>query len=706
MNYLDFDPTIKAARRPQNSTSSTNSTQDFLAHDPTAIRAQGANDRPLQIGESREMGLLDYAKLGLVDTPEGRINVIAQAMGVDPKYIGRQGDRMMYYDPQTGTRHDITTEGLGPKSMEFAGSLIGKALPIAGSMAGAAAGTPAGPGAMWAGGVGGAMVGEAGRQALGSMLEKKTPMGIAAEIGIEGATELLPGGAAYLGMKGARSRLAHELQNGGIVDAGRVSRLQELENRFGIPLTQAERTGLPSMLIEQKRLLNKPGASDVLRPWLDDRGKKVFDAIESFASDFSNVDSVYDANRMTKDAVTNTVTNLKRARTEAANPLYKQAFEEAGEVDVSGVVGMIEKDLPKLAGKQEQKAKDILSMLGGKMARETGPDGKEVVRPVIPLEVVNNIKLELDDMIAGAQAGGNTNLVAKLTSTKNALVDAADAASPTYREARDAWRGYTDPKSGVKVADVADGLIGEVGSRQRWERESDAIRTIFGAGSSPETILRARMTVGAENPDAWNAMLKGYLLDNLRSIKAVSGEAVNPNIGGLYFKRTLGDPHQAAMLKAAMTPEQFEKFEAIGELLHLSSKAGGKESATHYLSAADAKAERMAPKGVIAGTARALEAVNPLSWENKARSWIGGLEADAVERFERALAEAMVRPDGLNKIRYLQVLTPNQQRFRAAATMFADDMLGSAAETSTSSPRSMGVPLRDPSQWMEYDKNK
>jgi hypothetical protein len=485
-----------------------------------------------------------------------------------------------------------------------------------------------------------------------------------------------------------------------------VNRLQGLENRFNIPLTQAERTGLPSMLIEQKRLVNKPGASDVLRPWLDDRGRKVFDAIESFADDFSRVDSIYDANRMTKDAVTDTVGKLKSARTESANPLYRKAFEEGGDVDVSGVIKMIEGDLPKLAGKQEQKAKDVLSMLQGKMRKGVGPDGKEVVEPFIPLEVVNNIKLELDDMIAGAQAGGNTNLVAKLTATKNALVDTADAATDTYKQARNAWKDYVDPKSGVKVSEVTDGLIGEVGGKQRWERESDAIRTIFGAGSSPETILKARLTVGAENPEAWNAMLKGYLLDNLRSIKAVSGEAVNPNIGGLFYKRTLGDPHQAAMLKAAMTPEQYEKFNAIGELLHLTSKAGGKESATHYMTAADNRARELAPKGLVVNAAKTAEVVNPLTWGDKTRSFISGLESDAVERFERALAEAMIRPDGLNKIRYLQVLSPNQERFRAAVTMFTDDMLSQAWDASTSSPRSMGIPLRDPSKWMEYDKSR
>jgi hypothetical protein len=704
MDYLDFDPTVKkgAATQP---TAGSNATQDFLAYDPTTIQSGGGARTP-QVGESKQMGLLDYAKLGLVDNPDGRLNVIAQAMGVDPKYIGREGDRMMYYDPQTGQRHDITTEGFGPKAMEFAGSMIGKAPTIIGSMAGAAAGVPLGPAGVMVGGIAGSAIGEGARQFLGSTLEEKTLPGVAGQIGLEAATELIPGGIAAIGMKGARSRLAHELQNGGAIDAGRVSRLQGLENQFNIPLTAAERTGLPSMLIEQKRLLNKPGASDVLRPWLDERGGKVFNAIESFASDFSNVDSVYNANKMVKDAVSDTVTGLKRARTEAANPLYKQAFDEGGDIDVSGVVGMIERDLPKLAGKQEQKAKDVLSMLTGKMRRTTGADGKEVVEPFIPLEVVNNIKLELDDMIAGAQAGGNTNLVAKLTATKNQLINTADAASDTYKQAREAWKGYVDPKSGVKVSDVSEGLIGEVGNKQRWERQSDAINTIFGAGSSPEIIAKARLTVGAENPDAWNAMLKGYLLDNLRSIKAVSGEAVNPNIGGLYFKRTLGDPHQAAMLKAAMTPEQFEKFNAIGELLHLSSKAGGKESATHYLSAADEKARRMAPKGGVVGAAKLAETVNPLSWENKARGFISGLEDDAVERFERALAEAMIRPDGLNKIRYLQVLTPDQQRFRAATTMFVDDMLGSAASTATSDPKSMGIPLRDPAQWMDYDQNR
>lgn len=703
MDFLDFDPTT-----PRNATAPTGgnatATQDFLDFDPTAISAPGANSRPLKIGESREMGLMDYAKMGLVDTPEGRINVIAQAMGVDPKHIGRQGDRMMYYDPQTGAQHDITTEGFGPKAMEFAGSIIGKGFPIAGSMAGAAAGVPAGPAGMLAGGVGGAMLGEAGRQLVGSRLENKTAGGVASEIGLEGLSELIPGGAAYLGMKGARSRIAHELQNGGTIDAGRVNRLQELENRFNIPLTQAERTGLPSMLIEQKRLLNKPGSSDVLRPWLDDRGRKVFDAIESFAGDFSPVDSVYNANKMTKDAVTDTVKKLKTDRTAASQPLYQRAYEEGKAIDITDVKRNIDGQLKNLVGSQEEKMRRVSNILKDKAQTVVGLDGAK--REVLPLNILDNLKQEMDDMISSAKANGNTNLVERLTSAKNSMLEVADTAAPTYPQAREAWKSYVDPQSGIPVADVAEGLVGEVAQRQRWERQSDAINTIFGAGSSPEIVAKARLTVGAENPDAWNAMLKGYLLDNLRSIKAVSGEAVNPNIGGLYFKRTLGDPHQASMLKAAMTPEQFEKFEAIGELLHLSSKAGGKESATHYLSAADAKAERMAPKGVIAGTARALEAVNPLSWENKTRGWIGGLEADAVERFERALAEAMVRPDGLNKIRYLQVLTPNQEKFRAAATMFADDMLGSAVETATSSPRSMGVPLRDPSQWMEYEKNK
>jgi hypothetical protein len=655
------------------------------------VQGDIAPENNSRFGGYDRLSPIDYIKLGAVDTGQGQLRVIADAMGVDPKYVGRVGDKIQYFDPETRQVRIVDTDGLAQKGYEFFGNLVGKLPTAVGSVVGGVLGTAGGPAGTVAGGIAGAGLGEAGRQLIGSTMEDKTASHVLGEVGKEMAWEAPFAGAAGVGMRAARNKLVHELQQ----DAGRLNHaamreLSEAEARHGVPLTVAERTGLPSMLNEQIRLANKPGSGDVLRPWLDERGKKVFDAIERYADAYSDVGSVYDANKATKSAFAGTIGDMKAARTKAASPLYEKAFKEAGAVDVTPVMRSISEELPKLAGRHEKRMQDVLGMLGGKS--EGG---------MMPLETLDNVKKAIDDMIGTARKDENMHLVSRLTGVKNNLVNLADEASPSYKQARETWRTYEDKASGFNVNDLSEGMVGEIADKSMREREADAINMLFGKNSSPEIVLKARLTVGRENPEAWNAMIKGYLLDNLYSIKATSGHATHPNVGGMFFKRTLGDPQQKAMLKTAMTPEQFATFEEIGKLLELTGKAAGKESGTHWLMAMDARAKNQAPKGAVARTARIAEGLNPLSWENKADRAIQGLEASKVTDFERALAEALVRPDGLSKIRYLQILTPSEQRLRAGVTMFINDMLGASGSTATGSSYS-DVPLRDPAKWQQY----
>lgn len=127
----------------------------------------------------------------------------------------------------------------------------------------------------------------------------------------------------------------------------------------------------------------------------------------------------------------------KQAR--EASPLYEKAFAEASDVDTSEVVGALQARVANAKGNIKTSLNKILGFLGNEVDT---PQGK-VFQPDTTLQGLHEAKLAIDDMLDAANKDSSMGRVVKreIMQVKQVLLDAMDAANPTYKEAREVFAG-------------------------------------------------------------------------------------------------------------------------------------------------------------------------------------------------------------------------------------------------------------------------
>lgn len=217
----------------------------------------------------------------------------------------------------------------------------------------------------------------------------------------------------------------------------------------------------------------------------------------------------------------------------ASKPLYDAAFAADIEQTAPHLVGMFD---------------DLTAAGFGRTAlRKAKQEFRTADLSKVPLmQRIDATKRAMDDMIGAALRKGEKNKARLVGDLKNEMLEAADAANPAYKLARDAWAGPTSYMSAIEqgrkiltpTTTPAD-LQGMLRGMSASEREGFRIGAV-------QRILDAFGDKGGELPD---------------------------------LTKVVNKPNIVAKLKALMSPEQGQQFETAlkfeAQLANVANRARG-----------------------------------------------------------------------------------------------------------------------------------
>lgn len=504
-----------------------------------------------------------------------------------------------------------------------------------------------------------------------------------AEGGLGERLEAAPAGAAFGAAGGAAGqaigqglnrwanrRVARDIQEMSDAD---VSRLQALSKQYGIQLTPAELTNLPSLQTQQKLLINNPGASETMARFYRNRaGNQVEPAVDKMLDSIAPFQGVDDAAAGARDAAKASMQQLAEERAAKASPIYRKAFDAGTSVDVKPVLkeidaiskrfpkdGKIRKQLGHVAklltvgvNDQDKNTKALLQAMAG-------PGKKLPDRlPMDDLEVLHGAKLEIDDLIAQARAkvekGGGKTSIAILGEVQEQLLRAMDKASPDYATARGI---FGDLSPGVDQ--VREGVAGVIAGLPDTQLRLAAGKIFNKNQVSVTGAMQARRHIQEADPLAWQAIKRAFVEEQW--IKATQEAAIGQgepiNAGARFRKQLFGNRRQKDLLRAVMEPAEFQQLGELSELLEATGrvKALGSDTAWNQEAQRAMKADSRGFWSSIIGSIN-FDVLKDVS---------ARLDQVGYREHTEKLAAAITSPEGLELLKELKRITPNQKYRRA-----------------------------------------
>jgi len=256
-------------------------------------------------------------------------------------------------------------------------------------------------------------------------------------------------------------------------------------------------------------------------------------------------------------------------RQNKAGPLYRKAFTEKPDVDISSVIGIIDKRLATAKGK----IRDGLLNAKKLLMKPDLEEGAEVLDT--SLKGLHDAKMELDDLIAGGKETGLGNTARRnYRDIKNQLLKVMDEASPDYAKAR---RIFSSESDVVGQVTTKKGVIGKLAKLEGDDVEKAAKMILSPTASSPQIVARAKNVIIKQGgKEAWDHLIRVHLKQRFREVVKTG----TTNIGGQLRKRLFGDIGQREILQTAMDPIQFRNFNDFMEVLERTASTAGRESTT------------------------------------------------------------------------------------------------------------------------------
>lgn len=572
-------------------------------------------------------------KAAFVDDPQQKIRIYAQArFPNDPNAESRYRivDGQVAYQGSDGNLYLESGGTLKP----LAGGLSRAFLPTLGGALGVVGG-PAGAAA-------GAAAGEGYNKLIGNMLgEEQTIAGNAADMALEGGLAL----AGYgLGSGVARMAEGSTARDIGRYNARSAQDLMSAQNRVSsqlgarIPLEAAQITNLPSVKARSHYMRMMAGeAADTFSRFDEAQDKAAYQAVTRFFDDLSPVDDAYDATARVQGAARGAIDRAQSVATEVGKRYYPEAERSAAQVNVQPIVddidGLLNTVKDTKLQSQLQEIRRALYMGDGETL-DTSLQGADEVKKI------------LDRMLE--QKGPDSlqrRAIGVVKRIRENVIKAAEEASPDdYAFARAAVAPMLEYKR-----ELEQSVIGAIANLKNPKAQT-AANMLFNM-QSPTVIGRARHAISAEDPEAWNAILRGFLWGKFAKAgqENVEGEAINR--GAKFAKAVFGNPEQQKVMRASMTPEQFSIFTDLMNVLKATGRVQRAGSRTEFnrLVSEDLKSE-------AAPVASALRTIsNPTKWAEAFQEY-------RTEAYAARVAEVMTSPDALSKLKELKKVSPTSRR--------------------------------------------
>jgi len=354
-----------------------------------------------------------------------------------------------------------------------------------------------------------------------------------------------------------------------------VAVAKEASEQTGVPLFQAQKTGVPATLEKQSFVAQLPAGTKSAVKALRGQNKAAGDAVENFLNTIAPPESVVTAQSRTRSAAQAAIDNAKRIRAEKTSPLYKSAFEKSADVNIAPIKDYIKSSLDDLpeSGEVSKTLKKVNALMTGK-AKEV--DGKTVIEKPT-LKLLHNAKLELDQMLSkqGENALGNTTK-RQVTEIKDLLLQQMDEASPDYRAARELFAAESPPVSALQ-----DSIVGKIADLDDTQLKSVTSKIFDPAQTNPQVVLKAREAITNTDPDAWNEIVRTELERRLGSIKATTESGTVENLPGQLYRALFPNAKSETVLMNALTAEQRKNMQYLKTALGRArlGRPGGSQTA-------------------------------------------------------------------------------------------------------------------------------
>lgn len=627
-----------------------------------------------QLIRSKEAAATPSAALraGVPTDEQARIREFAKARGIpESRYtvIGKDifylGDDQNLYAEVPGLRKAPMT------SAAFALPSVAEAVPPIATSIATSPMLLAGPGGAAAsiGLTGAAGAGAtAARQGIASLLsDQPMDFGAIAKSGaIEGGFQAIPYGIGRV----AERALVRDV---GRINPQEVAELQRLAQQQGIQLTPAELTNLQSLKAQQKVLGNIPASQDLLGEFYSRRyQQQIQPAVENFLSTISRVDDPMTAGYRGQQALIARREALQQERSAAVEPLYEQAFQGAGPVDVTDIAENIDRMMRIAKGDEMRTLQRIRNDFnrtvvqrdaqGNVVLDQQGNPVTEVVLENRP-RALQRVKFSIDQMLQSDAVSSMDQVVRRdLTNIQKNLVNRMERDVPGYADANAEFIRLSEPINRFNQSRAGLSLVNI--TRDNLDQFSDRVFGAANKPSSPQTVrlVRQQITQSGDNGETiWNEVLRAYLENTWqKAMKPAAGATEEKIDAGLAFRNILlGDNKRQQMLRASMTPEQYLALTDLTKVLEAAGRVKKLGSDTAFNAQILREMEKSAPGAVAMGARWVTEPLKTV------RDF---LQTRAFENNAASLAEIVTSPGGIARMRELRQLRPTQARFWATLT--------------------------------------
>jgi hypothetical protein len=501
-------------------------------------------------------------------------------------------------------------------------------------------------------GIGAAAAGatEQGLQELGVSLgrEERDPLstGVAAVTG--GAAEVVV--PAIQAIRGSRQAAR---VGAGADELSQVSQsvqaAQEATEQTGIPLFQAQQTGVPAQLEKQAFVAQLPAGTRAAVSGLKKQNQAAGEAVETLLGDIAPDAAVVTAADKVRTAADTAIQAVKRARKEASSPIYKQAFRRQRKGQLAPI------DTAALETKITQMARQFDS--SGQIAKNLNIALRKVQKADGDLQKLHLAKTELDQTIDtfGEGAVGNTTK-RFLGDVNRDLRDALVNQSPSYRAARDEFVRLTP-----EVTRIQDSIIGKIANLDDTQLKQVASK-IFDPANTVKNISDAKKAITDVSPDAWDAIVRKELESRLGSIKSTAEAGTVENIPGQLFRAIFPNEKKTKVLFSSLDDEGKKNLKYLQTALRRASlgRPGGSQTAARE------EIKRELRGGVFQTLRNTFR--QPIS------TLVSTGEDAAFNRRVKSLSEALFDPTWTAEMKKLRKLSPKSPEAGRALTQLLNDI--------------------------------
>lgn len=333
-----------------------------------------------------------------------------------------------------------------------------------------------------------------------------------------------------------------------------------LEQATGVEtgLFPAQRTQLPSELIDQRLLTQLDASSRQAVKALEKQNKQVFEATNELVNRVGSEAATEAGAARFRTASQKALDAGKQRRSQQVKPLFDQAIKEGATVDLKPIRSIIDealKDAPP-GGDLTKTMKRIQNLI-----RSPVKGGSPSLRQL------QKAKFQLDDMIEKFGDGALGNSVKReVVQIKQALVAQMENASPLFKEAQKRFQELSPA-----VRELDDSILGQVSKIDdvNIKNISQKIFDPKGAATDPTAIRKAKKIIDNVDPGAWDDLLRVELNRRVSAMVDTIGDAdlATKNIPGQLKRAIFGNPKQRQALLAGMSKEQKKNFVFLEDVL-------------------------------------------------------------------------------------------------------------------------------------------